>query len=82
MADSIEKFLRTLSMRERERILHTMQAVRSGNTAQLHIKKLRGHTSLFRVRVGSIRIVFEKGADTVHFVCVERKGDNTYKNLQ
>lgn len=81
MADSVEKFLRTLSVRERARILAVMRSIQSGDTARLHIKKLRGHTALFRVRIGNMRIVFAKEKDTIRFLSVGRKGDDTYKNL-
>ncbi|MBU1018765.1 MAG: type II toxin-antitoxin system RelE/ParE family toxin [Patescibacteria group bacterium] len=58
--DRIKKFLKKLSRKEREIIAELMCKVITNDLSGLVAKKLSGNSNLYRVRVGRIRIVFEK----------------------
>jgi mRNA interferase RelE/StbE len=39
------------------------------------IKKLRGLGDAYRLRVGSVRILFEKQEESIHIIRVDNRGD-------
>lgn len=79
--DKIQKFLARLSPKERGTVRETIQIVLSGNTQDLDIKKLKGFDDIFRVRVQSIRIIYQKRADTIQIIEISRRNEDTYKNF-
>lgn len=48
----------------------------------LHILKLKGNENVFRVRKGSLRIIYQKEENgEIVLLVVERRNEHTYKNF-
>lgn len=79
MPDKIEKALRKLSAREREQLKLILQQVQSGQFQDLDVKKLKNRDDMYRVRKGSLRIIFHKDKKGQIFILsLERRSDTTY----
>lgn len=76
----IDKFIAKLDAGRREKVLAVLLQVRFGNFQGLNLKKLRATGSLYRVRVGKVRIIFEMSADGIRLVDIDFRNDNTYKH--
>ncbi len=76
--NKIEKFLSKLSVDERNKIRAVLGKVARLDFKTLDIKKLKGEVNLYRVRVGSVRIIFTVDNKDVFIHTVERRSDNTY----
>ncbi len=80
MMDRIEKALGKLSEKEKSKVKEILRKTKEGNFDGLDIKKLKGRDNIFRVRKGSIRIIYRKDAKQKIFVlAIERRSDKTYK---
>jgi len=77
--DNIAKLLKKLRADERVRMEKTITQVLSGNLARMDVKKLKGRNDIFRVRAGSLRIIFKKEGSLVTILSIERRSDITYK---
>lgn len=78
--EKADKILRRLSQKERGTIERLVERIISGDLGGLDIKKLKGLKNLFRVRKGSIRIIFElKYGKDPNIISIERKNETTYK---
>ena len=75
----IDKFLKRLTLEEREGIISCLEDILSGNFERLDVKKLRGQKYFYRVRLGDIRIIFTKQKDGIRVIAIERRNDNTYR---
>lgn len=76
MVDRIEKALRRLSGKERQAIKSIMQRLKSGNITGLDIKKLKGSAAIYRVRKGSMRIMYVVGTnDSIKILAIERRSN-------
>lgn len=79
--DRIEKALRKLNNRERQRIKQIIARLAAGNVIGLDLQKLKGHDDIYRVRVGDLRIIFRRGSDGIKFIlAIERRSNSTYRN--
>ena len=78
--DRIEKALTKLTAREREKINTILSKIKSGKTDGLDVKKLKGREDIFRVRKGSLRIIYRilESSDIV-ILEIARRSDITYK---
>jgi mRNA-degrading endonuclease RelE of RelBE toxin-antitoxin system len=81
MSDKIKKLLAKLSVQERELVKLLILRVKLDDTLGLNIKQLRGHPDLFRVRKGRLRIVYRKTADSFLILRIDRRNEQTYKDL-
>lgn len=79
--DKIQKFLKRLSAVERKAVERLLIALLAGNTKNLDLKKLKGHKDIYRVRSGSIRIIFSKTESGVRVLEIARRTDTTYRNF-
>ncbi len=80
--DKIEKALSRLSAFEKEKIKEILIRLESGHLSSLDIKKLKGRTDIFRVRKGKLRIIYRVGGvGEISILTVERRSDNTYRNI-
>lgn len=66
--DKITKFLLKLSLKEKDIILLLIDKLLSWNFNWLDIKKLIWEENLFRVRKGSIRIIFYKKENEIKLI--------------
>lgn len=81
MADKIKKLLAKLNTQERELVKLLILRVKLDDTVGLDIKQLKGHTDLFRVRKGRLRIVYRKDTNSFLIVRIDRRNEKTYKDL-
>lgn len=77
--NNIEKALKKLSDKERERAREILKKLYAGNTNGLDVKKLKGRDDIFRVRKEDMRIIYRLHGDTIFILAIERHNDNTYK---
>lgn len=77
--DKIEKALNKLSVEEREKLKDILIQIDKKNFQNLDLKKLKGKDSIFRVRKGSMRIIFKMNNNSIKILSVERRGSKTYK---
>lgn len=78
--DKNQKFIKKLSGPEQERIIIAIEKILAGETSKLDIKKLVGHQDLFRVRVGSMRIIFISNRHENTIIEMGRRSDTTYRD--
>jgi len=76
--DKMLKFLRKLSKKELKKMLQVIDDIERGNISHLDVKRLSGHTNIFRVRVGDIRILYIRSKTEYRLVRIERRSDTTY----
>lgn len=77
--NKIHKVLRSLSSKERSSIENILQKIVRGNFTGLDIKKLKDRPDIFRVRKGSLRIIFRQVAGKGFIILtIERCSDNAY----
>lgn len=81
MTDKIQKLLSRLSSKEREIVKLLILRIKLDDVSGLDIKQLKGHTDLFRVRKGRIRIVYRKTPKDFLIVRIDRRNEKTYKDL-
>lgn len=79
----IEKFLRSLSAKERHGILLLLQQLKSNPLKVPGIIALKGLKNLYRVRIGSNRIIFyyDPASKMFELRHIGRRNENTYKNI-
>ena len=77
--DSIEKALKKLLSGERRRVKQILEYLQRGSTHALDIKKLKGRDDVFRVRMGSIRILYRMDATGIRVLAIERRNEHTYR---
>jgi mRNA interferase RelE/StbE len=82
MTDKVTKLLSKLSKKDLTRISKTIESIAKLELEGLDIKTLKGQTGIFRVRVGSFRIIFEINArKKPNILSVSRRNEKTYKDL-
>lgn len=81
MADKIKKLLAKLSSKEREIVKLLILRVKLNDIEGLDIKQLKGHSDLFRVRKGRLRIVYRKSVKKFIILRIDRRNEKTYKDL-
>ncbi|MES2087795.1 MAG: hypothetical protein V4467_02250 [Patescibacteria group bacterium] len=79
--DRINKELRKLSEKERAFVKEILQKIQKGNTTSLDIKKLKGRTDIFRVRKGTVRIIYQKTESGIFILALERRNESTYRDF-
>lgn len=81
MSDKIKKILAKLTVKEQEIAKLLILRVKLGDTDGLNISHLKGHTDLFRVKKGRIRIVYRMKSSKILIVRIDRRNEKTYKDL-
>lgn len=80
MVDRIEKALRRLSDKERQAIRGIIRRLKAGTITGLDIKKLKGNATVYRIRKGSMRIMYTVETNkNIKILAIERRSDTTYK---
>lgn len=80
--DKIIKALAKLSKQEKIIIKNILIKIKSNSLSGFDIKKLKNYDNIFRIRKGSVRIIFKKNGDkNFKILAVEKRSDNTYKKL-
>ena len=79
--DKIAKALLKLLPKENKQVKNILLKLKAGEMDGLDVKKLKNCDNIFRVRKGSLRIIFKKTADNQYFVLtIERRSDSTYSD--
>jgi len=71
-----------MTPRERERVVILIKAILAGKLTGMEIKKLKGHSEVYRIRKGDIRIIFRLpkiGEPAI--IAIERRSDTTYHEI-
>jgi mRNA-degrading endonuclease RelE of RelBE toxin-antitoxin system len=76
--DAIEKALKKLNAKERERVKELLEKLALGALQGLDIKKLQGRDDIFRARKGDVRVVYRKTGDALSILLIERRSEHTY----
>ena len=79
--DDLEKSLRKLTAGERKQVGDILTRLVAGNFQGLDLKRLKGSENIFRVRKGSIRIIYRKNKSKLFILAIEKRSKSTYKNL-
>ena len=77
----INKALKKLNKKEKITIKEILINIENENTKNLDIKKLKSRDDIFRVRKGRIRIIFHKKKENISILSIEKRTDQTYKDL-
>lgn len=77
--DKVDKVLKRLASKEKERIKNIIEALQSERFGNLDIKKLKGREDIFRVRSGNLRIIYQIRDNHIFILKLGRKKENTYK---
>lgn len=77
--DKVDKALKKLVPKEKERIKNIIKALQSGHFNHLDIKKLKGRNDIFRVRSGNLRIIYQIRNNYVFILKLGYKKEDTYK---
>jgi mRNA-degrading endonuclease RelE of RelBE toxin-antitoxin system len=79
--DKIQKALLKFTEKERRQIKSILTELLSGQFEGLDLKKLKGREDIFRVRKGTIRIIYRMKDKHIFILTIERKKEKTYKSL-
>jgi len=75
----LERIIKKFSAIERKVIKNTVIQLKTGSFEGLDVKKLQGSRDIYRVRKGSMRIMYYLGVDKEIVVfAIARRSDNTY----
>ena len=77
--DQISKALKRLSDKERKKIKSVLMKLKSGSYAGSDIKQLKDRSDIYRLRAGSIRIVFRQSEKDILILKIARRDEATYK---
>ena len=75
--DKIEKLLRKISEKDRERLLVIVEKLIRGNTKGLNIQKVK-NTDFYRLRSGRFRIIFHYEDKRIIIDSIKLRNKNTY----
>jgi mRNA-degrading endonuclease RelE of RelBE toxin-antitoxin system len=76
--NKVEKFLKKINEKERDRLDPVIERILSNDFSHLDIKKIKGRDSVFRARVGRIRIIFKSTETGYEIIDLTNRDDNTY----
>lgn len=77
--DKNQKFLRRLSITQQLEVDTLIDSILSGALDGLDAKKLKGHTDVYRVRSGDIRIIFRRKQDDIEVLDIGRRNEKIYR---
>lgn len=77
----IERELKKLSRRERNIAKSIIERIVAEETEGMDIKKLKGAPSVFRVRKGVIRVIYQMRNGEPFILRIDRRRDTTYNDL-
>jgi mRNA-degrading endonuclease RelE of RelBE toxin-antitoxin system len=81
MVSEIQKLVNRLSQKEKNVVKIVTEHIIQGNFEGLDLKKMTGHKNIYRVRKGTIRIIFEYNDKDVSILKIERRNEQTYRDF-
>lgn len=79
--DKTQKFLQRLSQLEQKEISNLIQLILERNISGLDVKKLKGYKNVYRVRSGSVRIIFRRLETDISVLEISRRSEKTYRDF-
>ena len=79
--DKIEKALKKLGSKERQAVKSILSALQIHNFVGLDVQKLSWHKDIFRIRKGSIRIIYRENNGAIFILAIERRSEKTYRKF-
>jgi mRNA interferase RelE/StbE len=80
--DKIDKALLKLTSKQRSQLLEKFQLICAGQTKGLDVKKMKGSSDLYRLRVGRIRLIYKHEENSLPIVVfIGMRDDKTYKDF-
>ena len=77
--DKVLKALNKLVPKEKKQVKNIIKALQSGRFDNMDIKKLRGEGDIFRVRKGSIRVIYQMRNNQMFVLKIGHRKEATYK---
>jgi mRNA-degrading endonuclease RelE of RelBE toxin-antitoxin system len=81
MTDKISKELAKYTAKERKLVKDILLLLNSGNTKGLNITKLKGHTDIFRLKKGRLRIIYQQNNAALKILAIEKRSEKTYRDF-
>ncbi len=77
----IEKQLRTIPEKYRERIFTVIEQLMARDFSALDRKQLKGYERIFRIRVGNYRVIYYDDGAEIILKAVLRRNERTYSQF-
>ena len=77
----IDKFLARLDVKLRQKVLAIAERIKNGDFVGLDMRKLKGLSNIYRVRVGRVRIVFAMDASGIRVLNIDNRAEDTYRDI-
>jgi len=81
MADKITKFLKSLSAKDYAILIDVLERISKNSLSGFDIKKMIGYKSLYRIRKGNYRIIFEQLDGRNMILSIDKRDGNTYRDF-
>ncbi|HUD06445.1 MAG TPA: type II toxin-antitoxin system RelE/ParE family toxin [Candidatus Saccharimonadales bacterium] len=81
MADKIAKLLSKIPIKDLLRIQEALKKIKSLQLEGLNIKAIKGQKDIFRVRIGSYRIVFKINDKNIRLLKIDKRNEKTYRGF-
>jgi mRNA-degrading endonuclease RelE of RelBE toxin-antitoxin system len=77
--DKIQKAINKLNLKEKKLVKEIIKNLLSSKFLGLNIQKLRGHKDIYRVRKGSLRVIYRQTSEDIFVLAIERRSEKTYR---
>ena len=81
MTKAYEKLLRKIPAKDRERIQHALECVHKRDFSAMQRQKLKGYDCIFRIRIGSERIIYYDDGSIIILKAIQRRNESTYSDF-
>lgn len=78
--DKIDKFLKKLNQQESLRVRKAVSDILSHKTSGYDLKRLLGYRDVYRVRIGTIRIIYRQLNTDIKVLDLSRRNEKTYRD--
>lgn len=79
--DKVSKAIQKINSKDALKIADALELLLENKVKGLDIKKLKGHTDIFRIRVQNYRIILKRDKDTIQTLYIGKRNEKTYKNF-
>ena len=79
--DRNQKFLKRLSDKEFVAVQSILRKISQRDTRNLDVTKLSGYKDVYRVRIGSLRIIFLDTGNYTEILEIGRRSEKTYRDF-
>lgn len=78
--NKIEKLLQKLDHKTRTQLEQVLAQLISGQLSGLDIKKIKGSADIYRIRVGTYRIIFSQTDGKIRLIDIAKRDERTYRD--